>query len=69
MPVQIIAAVLEHVTCYVQTGSVKAAQRAVLLLERLTLDPDVDEAVRERGCELAESIEVALTLAARKGPA
>ncbi len=61
MPTRIIAAVLEHVTCYVQTGSAKAAQRAVLLLERLTHDPDVDEAVRERGYELAETLELALS--------
>jgi hypothetical protein len=60
MPAEIMAAVLENVTCYVQTGSVKAARRAVLLLERLSLDRDVDERVRERGGELAESIEAAL---------
>ncbi len=56
MPTQLIAGVLEHFACYLQTGSVQAAHRAVLLLERLALDPDVDEGVREHGEELAEAI-------------
>ncbi|OGA60825.1 MAG: hypothetical protein A3G81_23905 [Betaproteobacteria bacterium RIFCSPLOWO2_12_FULL_65_14] len=57
-----IAAVLEHFTCYLQTGSAKAARRAVLLLERLALDPDVDERVRE----LAETMEASLALMRRR---
>lgn len=60
MPAQLIAGALKHFACYVQTGSVQAAHRAVLLLERLALDPDVDEGVREHGRELAETIEAAL---------
>lgn len=62
MPAQIIAAVLEHFACYLHTGSAKPARRALLLLERLALDPDVDERVRAHVCELAESIEAALAL-------
>lgn len=56
MPAQLIAGVLEHFACYLQTGSLQAAHRAVLLLERLALDPDVDGAVREHGRTLAETI-------------
>jgi hypothetical protein len=56
MPAQLIAGVLEHFACYLQTGSVQAAQRAVLLLERLALDPDVDGDVREHGRALAETL-------------
>jgi hypothetical protein len=57
---QLIAGVLEHFACYLKTGSKQAAHRAVLLLERLALDPDADAGVREYGQELAETIEAAL---------
>ena len=56
MPAQLIAGVLEHVACFLQSGSAQAAHRAALLLERLALDPDVDDGVREHGEELAEAI-------------
>ena len=56
MPTQLIAGVLEHFACYLQTGSVQAAHRAALLLERLALDPDVDNGVRKHGEELAQAI-------------
>lgn len=49
MPAQLIAGVFEHFARYVKTGSVQAAHRAVLLLERLALGQDVDEGVREHG--------------------
>lgn len=62
MPAQMIAAVLDHFTCYLQTGSAQAAQRALLVLERLACDPDVDERVRE----LAESMETSLALMRRR---
>ena len=65
MPAQMMAAVLEHFACYVQTGSVKAAHRALVLLERLARDAAIDENVREQGCDLAEIIEAALLLARR----
>ncbi len=52
----LIAGVMEHVACYLQCGSVQAAHRAVLLLERLALDSDVDAAVREHAQDLAEAI-------------
>ena len=56
MPAQLVAGVLEHIACYMRSGSVQAAHRAVLLLERLARDPVVDEAVRERGRELSDTI-------------
>lgn len=62
MPAQLIAALLEHFSCYLQTGSAKAAQRAALLLERLARDPEVDERVRE----LAETMEASLALMRRR---
>lgn len=56
MPAQLIAGVMEHVACYLQSGSGRAAHRAVLLLERLALDSDVDEAMREHAQDLADAI-------------
>jgi len=59
-PAQLVAGVLEHFACYLKTGSRQAVHRAVLLLERLVLDPEADEGIREHGRELAETIEIAL---------
>lgn len=56
MHAQLIAGVLDHFACYLQTGSAQAGHRAVLLLERLALDPDVDDGLCEHGQELAEAI-------------
>ena len=56
----LMAAVLEYFACYLKTGSTQAAHRAVLLLERLALDPDANESIREHGLELAETIKTAL---------
>ena len=56
MHAQLIAGVMEHFACYLQTGSAQAGHRAVLLLERLALDPDVDDGVREHSEELAAAI-------------
>lgn len=60
MQAQLIAGVLEHLACYLQTGSVQAAHRAALLLGRIARDADIDERVREHGRALADTIEAAL---------
>lgn len=57
MPTQLIAGVLKHFACYLQTGSAQAGHRAALLLERLALDQDIDVGVREHSEELAEAIQ------------
>lgn len=56
MPAQLICGALDRFACYLRTGSAQAALRSALLLERLALDPEVDQAVRERSQELAETI-------------
>lgn len=56
MQAPLIAGVMEHFACYLQSGSVQAAHRAALLLERLALDSEVDRAVREHAQDLAEAI-------------
>lgn len=52
----LIAGVMEHVACYLQSGSAQAAHRAVLLLQRLALDSETDQALRAHAEDLAEAI-------------
>jgi len=47
----LMAAVLEHLACYMQTGRPRSAHLATLLLARMAHDPEVDVELGER-CRL-----------------
>lgn len=51
----LMAAVLEHLACYMQTGRPRSAHLASLLLARIADEPDVDADLRER-CRLLDEV-------------
>ncbi len=53
----LMAAVLEHLACYLQTGRPRSAHLASLLLARIAVEPDVDAELRERCRLLLEVLE------------
>jgi len=53
----LMAAVLEHLACYIQTGRPRSAHLASLLLGRMAHDPEVDADLGERCRLLVEVLE------------
>lgn len=57
VPARTVAGVLEHLACWLQTGRVRSAHQALVLLERVAIDPDAEPCLRQQGARLAEVIE------------
>ena len=53
----LMAAVLEHLACYMQTGRPRSAHLATLLLGRMAHDPEVEADLGERCRLLVEVLE------------
>jgi hypothetical protein len=53
----LMAAVIEHLACYIQTGRPRSARLARLLLDRLAGDDDTEDPLRERCLQLSEVLE------------
>ncbi len=53
----LIAGVLEHLACHVQTGRARSALLAAMLLDRLTRDPDLGAVLRLRAQYLRDVLE------------
>ncbi|MEW5787404.1 MAG: hypothetical protein AB1899_06080 [Pseudomonadota bacterium] len=58
----LLAAVIEHLACHLQTGRPRSAHLAMLLLERISAVEQTDPGLRERCLQLQE------VLAERAGP-
>ncbi|MBM4180203.1 MAG: hypothetical protein FJ209_01435 [Betaproteobacteria bacterium] len=65
----LMAAVLEHLACYMQTGRPRSAHLASLLLGHMAHDPAVDAELGERCRLLVEVLESLETRDARVRPA
>lgn len=74
----LMAGIIEHMACYIQTGRPRSAHLAALLLHRLARDAEADDTARERCRELGESLDdharqnarapMAFSAARRPGP-
>jgi hypothetical protein len=53
----LLAAVIEHLACHLQTGRPRSLHLATLLLERLAADEGAGEPLRERCMELQAVLE------------
>ncbi len=53
----LMAAVIEHLACYIQSGRPRSAHLATLLLDRLAGDAAADPRLRERCRQLSEVLE------------
>jgi hypothetical protein len=53
----LMAAVIEHLACYIQTGRPRSARLAMLVLDRLAVDADTDDPLREHCRQLSEVLE------------
>lgn len=53
----LMAAVIEHLACYIQSGRPRSAHLARLLLDRLALSAGADEKLREHCWQLCEVLE------------
>lgn len=53
----LMAAVIEHLACYIQSGRPRSAHLAMLLLDRLAGDGAADARLRERCRQLSDVLE------------
>jgi len=63
LPDSLMAGLLEHVACYLQTGQMRSAHQARLILECLATHPLASTDLRERGERLADVLEVSCSTA------
>lgn len=56
-PAALLAAVIEHLACHLQTGRPRSAHLAMLLLDRIANDGKADDLLRERCLQLQEVLE------------
>lgn len=61
---KLLAGVLEHLACYLQTGGVRSAHQAGLLLEHLAAHPVASDELRERVRRLQDVLEEGLEFSA-----
>jgi hypothetical protein len=46
-PASMLIGVLGHLSCFLQTGRARSAHAAIVLLERLAMDPDANAPLRD----------------------
>ncbi len=68
VPARLVAGVLEHLACYLQTGRTRSARQAMVLLGRLSGDAEAEPCLREHGGRLAEVLEDRLAALPSSGP-
>lgn len=54
---ELIAGVLEHLACYLQTGRIRSGRRAAMLLARLAQTTEANEAIREQCLRLGDVLD------------
>jgi len=67
VPDSLLAGLLEHMACYLQTGRIRSAHQARLLLDRIATHPSASDDLRERGRHLSEVLEDSLAFSCEPG--
>ena len=53
----LMAGIIEHLACYIQSGRARSANHAALLLEQLAQDGGIEESLRQRCQQLGEVLD------------
>ncbi len=56
-PALLLVGALEHLSCFLQSGRARSAHAAIVLLERLSWDPDANVALRDRCRALSDVLD------------
>jgi len=48
VPASLLVGVLEHLSCFLQSGRARSAHAVIILLERLSRDPDASAPLRDQ---------------------
>lgn len=60
LPDSLLAGLLEHMACYLQTGRARSIHQARVLLDRIATHPSASHELRECGRHLSEVLEDSL---------